>query len=112
VAAAHLGRGKKLEQEGDHDGALAELTQAAYLDPYGAEVHRTLARVYRGRGDSAKAIEEIRMSLWCKDDPAVRVELAALLEGVGKKDEARAEARRALKASPTDAEARRIAEGH
>lgn len=111
VAAAHLGRGKKLEQEGDHDGALAELTQAAYLDPYGAEVHRTLARVYRAKGDSEKAIGEARMSLWCKDDPAVRVELAALLQAGGRKDEARAEARRVLKTNPSDPEARRISEG-
>jgi tetratricopeptide (TPR) repeat protein len=111
VAAAHLGRGKRLEQQGDHDGSLAELTQAAYLDPYGAEVHRTLARVYRAKGDSDKAIGEARMSLWCKDDPAVRVELAALLLEAGKKDEARAEARRVLKANPADPDARRIAEG-
>ena len=111
LAAAHLGRGKKLEQEGDHDGALVELTQAAYLDPYGAELHRTLARVHRARGDSEAAVGELRMSLWCKDDPGVRVELAVLLQEAGKRDEARAEARRALKTNPSDPEARRIAEG-
>ena len=111
VVAAHVGRGKKLEQEGDHDGALSELTQAAYLDPYAADVHRTLARVYRALGDKDKAIGEIRMSLWCRDDPAVRLELASLLQEAGKKDEARAEARRVLKVDPGDAEARRIAEG-
>jgi tetratricopeptide (TPR) repeat protein/TolB-like protein len=111
LAAAHLGRGRKLEDEGDHEAALAELTQAAYLDPYGADVHRALARVYRAQGDSEKAAGEVRMSLWCKDDPGARVELAALLQELGRKGEARAEARRALKANPSDPEARRIAEG-
>jgi tetratricopeptide (TPR) repeat protein len=111
LAAAHLGRGRKLEEEGDHAGALAELTQAVYLDPYGAEVHRALALVYRGQGDGEKAAGELRMSLWCKDDPGARLALAALLRDLGKTDEARAEARRVLKANPSDAEARRLAEG-
>ena len=33
LAATHLGRGKKLDQEGDHDGALVELIQAALSRP-------------------------------------------------------------------------------
>jgi tetratricopeptide (TPR) repeat protein len=112
LAAAHLGRARKLEEEGDRDGALAELTQAVYLDPYGPEVHRALARLYRAQGDAEKAAGELRMSLWCRDDPAVRLELAVVLLDLGRKDEARAEARRVLKATPSDPEARRLAEGH
>jgi tetratricopeptide (TPR) repeat protein len=111
LAAAHLGRGRKLEEEGDHAGALAELTQAAYLDPYGAEAHRALALVYKEQGDGEKAVSELRMSLWCRDDPGVRLILATLLQSLGRTDEARGEARRVLKANPSDAEARRIAGG-
>ena len=74
-------------------------------------MHRTLARAYRGRGDSENAVGELRMSLWCKDDPGARMELATLLRELGRKDEAAAEARRVLKANPSDPEARRIAEG-
>jgi tetratricopeptide (TPR) repeat protein len=112
LAAAHLGRGRKLEEEGDHAAALAELTQAVYLDPYGAGVHRALALVYRAQGERDKALGELRMSLWCKDDSGARRELATLLRDMGRTAEARTEARRVLKTDPADAEARRIAEGH
>lgn len=111
VAASHLGRAEKLAEEGDSEGALRELNQAAYLDPYGARVHLHLARIHRTRSDPEKAVGELRMSLWCREDPAVRVELAALLKELGRTREARAEAEKALKGDPENTEARRILEG-
>ncbi len=108
-AASHLGRAEKLTEAGDLDGAERELTQAAYLDPYGDRAHVLLARMHRRRGDKEKALSELRMALWVKDDAAVRVELASLLKESGRNAEAKAEAERALKADPGNAEARALA---
>jgi tetratricopeptide (TPR) repeat protein len=108
-AASHLGRADKLTEAGDLDGALRELTQAAYLDPYGERAHVQLARLHRRRGESEKALAELRMALWVKDDPALRVELASLLKELGHTAEAKAEAERALKADPDNEEARVLA---
>lgn len=108
-AASHLGRAEKLTEAGDLEAAERELTQAAYLDPYGDRAHILLARMHRRRGDSDKALSELRMALWVKDDAAVRVELASLLKELGRNAEAKAEAERALKADPDNAEARALA---
>ena len=48
------------------------------------------------------------MSLWVRDDAAVRAELAALLGAMGKHAEAKAEAQRVLKTDPGDAAARAL----
>jgi len=111
MAATHVARADRLAGEGDLEGARAELTRAAYLDPYGALVHRQLARLHRRQGDAGKAVLELRMSLWCRDDPGTRLELAGLLREAGRTEEARAEARRVLEADPDNEEARRIAGG-
>ena len=110
MAATHAARADKLAEAGDLEGALAELTRAAYLDPYGARAHRLLARVHRRRGETDKALAELRMSLWCRDDPGVRLELAGLLKDGGRAAEARSEARRVLEGDPGNEEARRLAE--
>ena len=111
LAASHLGRAEKLSETGDLDGALRELTQAAYLDPYGARIHLQLARVYSARGDTETALSEIRMSLWCADDPVVRAELSVMLRASGRTAEAKAEAGKVLKAAPNNTEARRVLSG-
>jgi len=111
MAATHAARADKLAAAGDLEGALAELTRAAYLDPYGARVHRRLARVHRRRGEAEKALAELRMSLWCREDAGVRLELAGLLKELGRAAEAKLEARRVLEGDPGNEEARRLAEG-
>lgn len=110
MAATHAARGDALAEAGDVEGALAELTRAAYLDPYVARVHRQLGRLHQRRGETEKALAELRMSLWCRDDAAVRVELATLLKEAGRGSESRAEARRVLQADASNADARRLAE--
>jgi tetratricopeptide (TPR) repeat protein len=105
-AVAHVGRADAMLKANDVDGALRELTRAAYLDPYSARAHALLAAVHVARNEKEKAVAELHMSLWCADDPDVRVRLARLLADLGRTAEARAEAEKALKVDPENAEAR------
>ncbi len=111
LAATHMSRAASLAEAGDLEGAEAELTRAAYLDPHAPRVHLLLGRARRRRGEREKAVGELRMSLWCRDDPAVRLELAGLLKEMGRDGEARAEARRVLETDPTSEAARKLAAG-
>jgi tetratricopeptide (TPR) repeat protein len=108
LVALHVGRANKAREAGDDEGAVRELMQAAYLDPYNARAHLLLARAHDARGDKEKAVGELRVSLWCRDDVDVRLELMALLSGIGRTAEARSEAERVLKAQPGNAAARAL----
>ena len=88
-ARTHAGQGEQLLDKGDVPGAVAELARAALLDPYFATPHRLLARAHRTRGENEKAVEELEMALWCRDDPSVRRELAELLRALGRPEDAR-----------------------
>jgi predicted Zn-dependent protease len=110
LAAAHQARGEKLLQEGDAASAAAELLRATVLDPFDPRPHLLLARASRGRGDVVRAEDELRASLYCREDPAVRVELADLLLARGQESEARKEAARVLEVEPGNAAARRLLE--
>lgn len=111
LAAAHLGRAEKALQAEDPETGERELSQAAFSDPYNPRVHLRLARVARERGDIERSVSELRIAIWCRDDPAVRVELAQQLMSLGREAEARREARQALKLDPANEGARRLAEG-
>jgi tetratricopeptide (TPR) repeat protein len=108
LAASHVGRAERLVSAGDWAAAQAELTRAAYLDPYSAKTHRLLAWAQRAQGRTAAALGELRMSLWCREDVAVRLELAQLLAEAGRLAEARVEAERVLEADPGNAAALEI----
>lgn len=108
LAATHVSRAASLAEAGNLEGAEAELTRAAYLDPYAPRVHLLLGRALRRRGEREKALRELRMSLWCRDDPAVRLELASLLKDMGREAEARAEAKRVLESDPSSEAARKL----
>jgi len=111
LAATHVSRATSLAEAGNFEGAEVELTRAAYLDPHAPRVHLLLARAHRRRGDRDKALGELRMSLWCRDDAAVRLELAGLLKEMGRDAEAQAEARRVLETDPTSEAARKLLAG-
>ncbi|MGE5126354.1 MAG: tetratricopeptide repeat protein [Betaproteobacteria bacterium] len=81
--------GESLLEANDLAGALSELARAALLDPYLARPHLLLARAHRSRGENDKAVEELRMALWCREDPIVRRELADLLRALGRVEEAK-----------------------
>ena len=57
-----------------------------------------------------RAEEELRASLYCREDAAVRLELADLLLARGRAAEARAEGARVLLADPGNAAARKLVE--
>ncbi len=111
LAATHVARAGALAEAGNLEGAEAELVRAAYLDPHAPRVHLLLGRAQRRRGDREKAVGELRMSLWCRDDEAVRLELAVLLKEMGRGAEARTEARRVLETEPSNETARMLAAG-
>jgi Flp pilus assembly protein TadD len=103
-----LARGEKLLADGDMAGAAAELGHAVTLDPFDPRPRLLLARALRGRGDVARAEEELKNALHCREDPLVRMDLADLLLAQGRGEEARAEATRVLALDPANAAARRL----
>jgi tetratricopeptide (TPR) repeat protein len=89
ASRAHAARGGELLEAKDVEGAVAELARAALLDPYAALPHRLLARARRTQGDDERAVEELRMALYCREDPVLRRELAELLRALGRPEEAK-----------------------
>ena len=88
ASRVHAARGEALLAAGDHDGAVSELARATLLDPYAARPHRLLGQAHRARGRNDEALAELRMALWCRDDPALRREIAELLGSMGRGEEA------------------------
>lgn len=89
ASRAHAARGASLLAASDPDGAASELARAALLDPYAAGPHLQLGRLHRGRGEGEKALAELQMALWCRDDPVLRREIAEMLRAMGRPAEAR-----------------------
>jgi tetratricopeptide (TPR) repeat protein len=87
VARQHAARGESLLAS-DVDAAISEIARATLLDPYAAWPHRLLARAHLQQKEPDKAVAELRMALWCREDPVVRRELADLLRSLGRTDEA------------------------
>jgi Tfp pilus assembly protein PilF len=108
VVASRMSRGEKLLEEGNAAAASVELQEAAALAPFNASAHALLARALRARGEVARAEEELRASLHCREEAAVRMELADLLLAEGRGPEARAEASRVLRTDPAHAGARKM----
>jgi tetratricopeptide (TPR) repeat protein len=89
ASRAHAARGESLLAAGDQAAAVSELARAALLDPYAGRPHLLLGRAHRLAGAGDKALAELRMALWCRDDPALRREIAELLQSMGRGEEAR-----------------------
>jgi tetratricopeptide (TPR) repeat protein len=73
-----IARAEALIKDGRTEEALAELSQAASLEPTNPRVHLLLARLHRARGDVDKALSSFRMSLFSREDPEVRREMEGL----------------------------------
>jgi tetratricopeptide (TPR) repeat protein len=89
ASRAHAAKGESLLASGDRERAISELARAALLDPYATRPHILLGRAHGLQGESKTALAELRMALWCRDDPALRREVAQLLRSMGRAEEAR-----------------------
>ena len=85
----HAAKGEALLVSGDREGGVSELARAALLDPYATRPHLLLGRAHGRQGENDKALAELRMALWCRDDPALRREIAELLRSMGRAEDAR-----------------------
>jgi tetratricopeptide (TPR) repeat protein len=108
VAAGLIGKAERLAATGDHAAAVRELERAAYLDPHADRIHLLLARAYRASGQGERAINRYMMTLWAQDDPSIRAEMAAVLKELGRHQEARVEAEKALRQDPQNEVARMV----
>ena len=111
VAASLEARAERFRDSGDAEAALKEALRSVYLDPYNRKTHLLLARLHRARGVHEEALSEFRVFLWSNDDPVVRVEVALLLREMGRPEESRAEAEKALKIDPVNEQARKLLQG-
>jgi tetratricopeptide (TPR) repeat protein len=109
LAASHLQKGELSLEAGQPAAAQPEFASAIALNPFDARARRLLARALRQKGEPAKAESELRLSLLCRDDASVRLELAELLASLGRPEEAREEARRVLLRDPGNAAAQKLA---
>jgi superkiller protein 3 len=108
LAVFHLDRGRRLFQQERDNEAIAELSRALYLQPYQAEAHLLLGRIFLRTGRLKEAIDALKISLWSEDTAAGHLALAeAYLQGKDLRT-ARSEAERALGMDPGLAEARRL----
>jgi tetratricopeptide (TPR) repeat protein len=89
ASRAHAAKGEALLASGDREGAISELARAALLDPYATRPHLFLGRAHGLQGENEQALAELRMALWCRDDPALRREIAERLRSMGRAEDAR-----------------------
>jgi len=89
ASRTHAAKGESLLASGDRAGAISELARATLLDSYATHPHRLLGRAHRLQGENEQALAELRMALWCRDDPALRREIAELLRSMGRGEDAR-----------------------
>jgi len=52
ASAMHMGRGRKLVQGGDEEGALSEFIHAAAIDPGNEAAQQEIAKIRKGRGET------------------------------------------------------------
>ena len=99
----HLQRGRELLNAGQLNEAIAELTQAASIDPTSGEAHTLLGVAYDRKGLGGRAREEFQTALHAPDDEALHLNnLGYLLYRQGEFDDAIKYLKRAAKLSPKD----------
>ena len=77
LARFYVDRGRRMfEQENDR-GALAELSRALFLSPYQAEAHLLVGRIHLRGGRVQEAIDSLKISVWSAESAAAHAALAA-----------------------------------
>jgi tetratricopeptide (TPR) repeat protein len=108
LARFYLDRGRRLfEQQSDREAA-SELDRAVFLSPYLAEAHLLLGRIHLRNGRVREAIDALKISAWSAPTAEAHTALANAYVQADDREQARAEAERALALDPTSAEARRL----
>ena len=108
LARFYVDRGRRMfEQENDR-GALAELSRALFLSPYQAEAHLLVGRIHLRGGRIQEAIDSLKISVWSAESAAAHVALATAYFEAKDLTTANAEATRALALDPASAEARQL----
>jgi tetratricopeptide (TPR) repeat protein len=108
LAAFHLDRGRRFFEQGIDTEAIAEFRRALYLSPYEAEAQLLLGRIYLRTGQTAAAIDALKISICSQDSAAARIALArAYIQG---RDTvaARRELERAMVLEPDSVEAKEM----
>ena len=109
LAGFYLDGGRRLYEQQQDREAVDELKRSLYLEPYQAEAHLLLGRVYLRMGRTKEAIEALKIAVWCRETAAGH---ALLGEGwLQAKDPAaaRVELQKALALDPASPEARALA---
>jgi len=110
LATFYVDRGRRMfEQENDR-GALAELSRALFLSPYQAEAHLLVGRIHLRGGRVQEAIDSLKISVWSAESAAAHAALAAAYFEAKDASAARDEATRALALDSASTEARRVLE--
>jgi tetratricopeptide (TPR) repeat protein len=108
LARFYLDRAHRLfGQENDRE-AIDELNRALYLQPYDAEAHLLLGRIYLRNGRLRDAVDDLKISLWSSETSEAHVVLGEAYLQLKDPEAARAEAERAIALDGSSAAARRL----
>jgi tetratricopeptide (TPR) repeat protein len=108
LAGFYVDRGRRMfEQENDR-GALAELSRALFLAPYQAEAHLLMGRIHLRGGRVQEAIDSLKISVWSAESAAAHAALAAAYVEAKDAAAANVEAAHALTLDPSSDEAKRV----
>lgn len=100
LAAFHLEAGRRAVDREDDRGAVQELRRALYLQPYDAEAHLLLGRVYLRGGRFAEAVDALKISLWSEETAEAHIVLAEVYLQRRELEAAAAEVQRAAEMDP------------
>lgn len=108
LAAFHLDRGRRFFEQGSDTEAIAEFRRALYLSPYEAEAQLLLGRIYLRTGQTAAAIDALKISIWSQESAGARVALARAYVQAKDSASARRELERAIVLEPDSADAKQL----
>jgi len=91
--------------KGDIEVALRELKKSVYLFPYSEKAHLLLAKIYSIKDQKAKAINELKMSLWSRENCPAHLELAKMYLSLNQSEDALSQVEKCLELEPDNREA-------
>jgi tetratricopeptide (TPR) repeat protein len=110
LADFYLKQGELMLDKGDAEAALRELKKSVYLFPYSEKAHLLLAKIYSIKDQKAKAINELKMSLWSRENCPAYLELANVYFSLDQSEEALAQLEKCLELEPDNQEALKLKE--